>query len=68
MIVRFIDVGRNKASWEAECKTPDDKFLYEQVKSHGVMSRDLGFVEVGIGVGKIFAGFRPIGTYTFSEG
>lgn len=67
MKVEFIDVGRGKANWKVMCKTPDYDFLYKQVKSHGVASEDLSFVEVGIGVGKIFAGFRPIGMYRFAE-
>lgn len=68
MKVKFIEVGRNKLSWEAECKTPDYEFLYKQVKTHGcVMSQDIDFVEVGVGVGRIYAGFRPIGMYEFGE-
>lgn len=67
MKVQFIDVGRNKANWEADCEKIDYEFLYKQMKKHGVLSRGIDFEEVGTGVGIIYAGFRPIGRFKFAE-
>lgn len=68
MKVTFEGVGRNKATWTAECAKLEYEWLYRQVKRNAaVLSADLDFVEVGVGVGRIFAGMRPIGMFRFSE-
>ncbi len=63
MKVKFIDVGRNKKSWEAECKgqlTFD--WLYSQAKK-ALMSSDIDFTDDG----SILAGFRTVGRFEIVE-
>ena len=61
--VYFKNVGRNNASWCAECDELNYDWLCSQVKPH-VMSRDLDFeLTDGETVGKIYAGFHNIGTF-----
>lgn len=43
MKIKFENVGHMKVSWEASCDKLDYDWLYKQVKSHGVMSRELDF-------------------------
>lgn len=61
MIVRFIEVGRNKKTWEAECAgEPDYKFLNGQVRKNGaLMSSFLDFDDDGA----IRAGLRTVGRF-----
>lgn len=63
MKVKFTDVGRNKASWEAECKNElTYHFLLKQVRSRGMInSRDIEFID-----GHILAGMRLVGNYEFA--
>ncbi|MDF2815719.1 MAG: hypothetical protein K0Q81_1919 [Paenibacillus sp.] len=65
MQVKFIDVGRNNKSWEAECNGElTYKFLYGQVKKNGdVVSSGLDFTDDGA----ILAGFRTIGRFEVLE-
>lgn len=70
MIIHFKNVGRNKRSWDAECKELDYDWFYSQVKRNAiVMSTDLDFLlndtETG---GTICAGFHDIGTFEIEEG
>ena len=72
MIVKFKNVGRNSASWDAECSEKEWTYGWfcSQVRSHArVMSRDIeidytndenGKPEKGV----IFAGFHDIGEFT----
>jgi hypothetical protein len=62
MKVRFIQVGRNNASWEAECRGElTESWMYNQVKKH-LMSRDIEF-----GDGVIYAGLRAVGRFEIIE-
>jgi len=57
--VRFIEVGRNKMSWEAECKgEPTYNWLHKQVKKV-LGSRGIDFSNDG----QIYAGLRPVGRF-----
>lgn len=69
MKYRFIDVGRNKATWEAETENPTYSWLWKQVHDHGVMSRNLDFyfVDDEFKKGVVEAGFRAIGRYEVME-
>lgn len=60
MKVKFIDVGRNKRSWDADLK-PIDTEIVRHIKKAGVlMSRD---IEVDLESGAIFAGMRLVGRF-----
>lgn len=67
MKVRFIDVGRNKACWTAECPMEISEagdWFYRQVKPH-LGSKDLEFIlnASPFGSGTIFAGFHVVGHF-----
>lgn len=63
MKVKFIDVGRNKKSWEAECDGElNYNWLYSQAKK-ALMSSDIDFSDDGT----IFAGFRSVGKFEVVE-
>jgi hypothetical protein len=65
--VRFTEVGRNKATWEAECKGELTKsWLYKQAKK-ALMSSGIEFIEFE-GNGVILAGFRSVGRFEIIEG
>ncbi len=75
MKIKFIDVGRNNANWEAECKAEKIEdleygWLYSQVKKRAmVMSSEIEFLidRENYTKGIITAGFRTIGTFTISK-
>ena len=59
MLVKFIEVGRNKRSWESECKGElNYNWLYKEAKK-ALMSSEIDFSDNGI----IFAGFRNVGRF-----
>ena len=70
MKIRFLDVGRNAVSWEAECNAEkiedlEYEWLYSQVKKKAkVMSTEIDFLinREDETKGIITAGFRTIGT------
>ena len=62
MKVKFIDVGRDKKTWEAECDTLTYDWMYSQVKK-ALMSNNIEFGEDG----KIYAGFRAVGRFGIIE-
>ena len=67
MIVKFFEVGRQKASWEAETEYLCYDWLYKQVKRH-LLSSDIEFIVDNDGVsGHIDAGFRTVGRFVLSE-
>ena len=61
MKVRFIEVGREKKSWEAECRgeLTYDFLIGEVRKNNALYSSDVGFYEDGA----IRAGFRTVGRF-----
>lgn len=64
MKVRFIEVGRNKKSWEAEYDGElNYNWLYMQAKK-ALMSSDIDFSDDG----KIYAGFRNVGRFEVEAG
>ena len=71
MKIKFIDVGRNKATWEAECeaeKIEDLEYgwLYSQVKKRAMlMSEEIEFLlnQEDLTNGIITAGFHTIGKF-----
>ena len=75
MKIKFIDVGRNNANWEAECKAEkiedlEYAWLYSQVKKRAmVMSTEIDFLinREDETKGVITAGFRTIGTFTILQ-
>ena len=75
MKIKFIDVGRNNANWEAECKaeTIEDleyEWLYSQVKKRAmVMSKEIDFLinRQDNTNGVITAGFHTIGKFTILQ-
>jgi hypothetical protein len=69
MKIRFENVGHSNASWEASCDGLDYDWFYKQVKSRGVMSRDLDFClkKDNPKEGIVFAGFHNIGTFKIVE-
>ena len=75
MKIKFIDVGRNNVSWEAECKAEhieelEYEWLYSQVKKRAmVMSKEIDFlIDCADNTnGVITAGFRPIGKFTILQ-
>ncbi len=75
MKIKFIDVGRNNANWEAECKAEkiedlEYEWLYSQVKKRAmVMSKEIDFLinREDNTSGVITAGFRTIGTFTILQ-
>ena len=70
MLVRFIDVGRNKRTFEVEVVEmreapgiPTENGLVTALrKSHALMSRDLD-VSIDGTSGLCFAGMRPVGRW-----
>lgn len=72
MKIKFIDVGRNNANWETECKAEsiedlEYEWLYSQVKKRAmVMSTEIDFLisREDNTSGIITAGFRTIGKFT----
>jgi len=64
MLVKFIEVGRNKLTWVAKCNgVLTDKWLYFQARA-ALMSRDIEFGETG----EIYAGMRNVGRFEIIEG
>lgn len=71
MKIKFIDVGRNNATWEAECEAKkiediEYEWLYSQVKKRAmVMSTEIDFLlnREDNTSGIITAGFRTIGNF-----
>ena len=62
--VRFTEVGRNKKTWEAECKGElTESWLYKQAKK-ALMSKGIEFGANGA----IYAGFREVGRFETIEG
>lgn len=63
MKVKFIEVGRENKSWEAECNGElTYEWLYRQAKK-ALRSSDIGFSEDGA----IFVGFRNVGRFEVIE-
>lgn len=61
--IKFSNVGRFKASWEAELKTFDWDSLYKQVKGR-LMSKDIDFdFSEESGEGVVIAGDRIVGQF-----
>ena len=75
MKIKFIDVGRNNATWEAECKAEkiedlEYEWLYSQVKKRAmVMSKEIDFLisRDDNTSGIITAGLRNIGKFTILQ-
>lgn len=71
MKIKFIDVGRNKVTWESECPVNsvyelEYDWLFSQVKNRGgVMSNDIEFLleKASETEGIITAGFHTIGKF-----
>ena len=70
MIVKFIEVGRNKLSWEEDIPLLEDQSLdgmkmYKSVKAKASLgSKDIDFLDDGtITVGM----FRPVGRWEAQE-
>lgn len=58
MLVKFIEVGRNKLTWTESTKEASRNWMLSQVRSK-LMSREIEFIEGDIVVG----GFRTVGKY-----
>lgn len=75
MKIKFIDVGRNNANWEAECKAEkiedlEYEWLYSQVKKRAmVMSTEIDFLlnREDNTNGIITAGFHTIGKFAIVQ-
>ena len=74
MIIKFIEVGRNKTSWKAASPAKDINeleydWLYSQVKKRGyVMSKYIEFLLNKDGInGIITAGFHTIGKFKIEQ-
>ena len=75
MKIKFIDVGRNNANWEADCKAEniedlEYEWLYSQVKKRAmVMSKEIDFLLDSTNYihGIITAGFHTIGKFTILQ-
>ena len=65
VLVDFIEVGRDKKSWQATLKSLDYDSLYREVRRNGGLgSRDLEFgQEPDSNKGVILAGFRNVGQF-----
>ena len=75
MKIKFIEVGRNKMTWESECPANSVEeleydWLYSHVKQKVfVMSNDLEFwLNDDMTSGSITAGFRMIGEFQILKG
>jgi len=76
MIVKFIDVGRNKRTWEATCPASNFNdieygWLYSQVKKRAfIMSEEIEFIMLkgSATEGFITAGFHTIGKFEIRKG
>lgn len=68
MIVKFINVGRNKANWEAECSIEEfnHDFMYKEAKK-ALMSDNINFHKKTARTGFITAGLRTVGHFELSE-
>lgn len=68
MKLKFVDVGRNKKSWEVEVPDSPDHMTNSAIaksirKSHSLASRDLEWeIDLDAGVGAVFAGMRRVGS------
>ena len=69
MKVYFENVGRNKATWQAEVKGElTYEWLYNQVKPY-LASRGIDFFLDEVGKGEILVGgIRTVGTFRIEEG
>ncbi len=67
MKVRFSNVGRGKKSWVSTLPSLHYDHLYAAVKhGGGLMSNDIDFdIDEDAGTGKVFAGMRPVGSFTY---
>ena len=61
MKVKFIDVGRDSRTWEAELPDKSVETLSEEA-SKALMSSDVCCTN-----GTVYAGFRPVGKYEITE-
>lgn len=68
MKVYFENVGRSKATWQAEVKGElTCEWLYKQVKPY-LASRGIDFFLDEVGKGEIVVGgFRTVGTFRIEE-
>lgn len=69
--VRFIGIGRNKATFDRLTEeSPDYDFMHTAVRPH-LLPGNIGFAEAerkdGRIFGSVYAGFRPVGSYEISE-
>jgi len=55
--IRFIDVGRNKLTWEEELANVDSDSMARAIKRRGALMSTNVWIEDSI----IFAGFRSVG-------
>lgn len=64
-LIRFIDVGRDKASWTERLKDISFKSLEESTRKNcRLASRDIDFdFNEEINKGCVFAGFRTVGHF-----
>lgn len=67
MKVTFENVGRNKKTWTAETEKLSESWVLSQIrKSKALMSNDISF-DIEGNVGRIYAGFRPVGSISIEE-
>ncbi len=60
MKVKFKNIGRNKVSFERECKELTYKYAVEQVRPY-LLSHNIDFAENKKGTITIFAGMQTVG-------
>ncbi len=63
MIIKFIDVGRERKSWAFETERIDYNQIFSSIKKNGgLISRGIDFdLDEESGTGVIFAGDRAVG-------
>jgi hypothetical protein len=62
--VKFLNVGRDKRSWEEEIAEPTEERLELAVRMTGFLrSQDITCTQ-----GVVYAGMRPVGSYQLPDG
>jgi hypothetical protein len=71
MVIRFLNVGRDKKSWTAEVSTLSDRTLLKEIRKHSALKSagiDFDWNETGTGGSIYVGGLRNVGSFSVEGG